>query len=81
MGRGTAIDGERAAHWFRLAATAGDVGAQYLLASMYEKGDGVALDLRLARYWYAAAARQGDEAAPYKLREIDARVAREEPSR
>ena len=42
----------------------GDVGAMYLLASMYEQGDGVERDLRLARYWYAIAASNGDEAAP-----------------
>jgi TPR repeat protein len=56
------------------AAKGGDVGAQYLLASMYEQGDGVARDLRLARYWYDAAARNGDDAAPLKVREIDARL-------
>ena len=75
MGRGTTADMAQAAQWFRLAANAGDVGAQYILGSMYEKGDGVAADLRLACYWYAAAARQGDEAAPAKLKEIDARLA------
>src|SRR5436853_285534 len=63
-----------AAHWYREAANHGDVGAQYILGSMYEKGDGVSADLRLARYWYAAAARQGDEAAPAKLKDIDARL-------
>jgi TPR repeat protein len=53
------------------------VAAQYILASLYEKGDGVATDLRLARYWYEVAARQGDEAAPSKVRELDARMAGE----
>jgi TPR repeat protein len=52
------------------------VGAQYLIASMYEHGDGVAQDLRLARYWYEAAARNGDEAAPGKLQELEGRAVR-----
>jgi uncharacterized protein len=47
------------------------MGAQYLLASMYEKGLGVPKDARLARYWYDAAAANGDEAAPYKVKEMD----------
>jgi uncharacterized protein len=60
--------------WFREAAKGGDVGAQYLLASMYEQGDGVDRDLRLARYWYDIAAKNGDVAAPGKLKELDARA-------
>ena len=79
MGRGTAANSAEALRWFRQAANGGDIGAQYIVGSMYEKGDGVAADLRLARYWYAAAARQGDEAAPAKLVEIDARLATERP--
>ena len=47
------------------------MGAQYLIASMYESGLGVERDLRLARYWYDIAARNGDEAAPYKLKAVD----------
>ena len=68
-------DPAAALRWYRLAAQAGDVGAMYLVAAMYETGDGVLRDLRLARFWYAAAARAGDEAAPGKVREIDARLA------
>ncbi|MFN9101596.1 MAG: sel1 repeat family protein, partial [Betaproteobacteria bacterium] len=55
------------------AAKAGDVGAAYILASMYEQGDGVDRDLRLARYWYERAAAGGDEAAPYKVKELELR--------
>ena len=55
------------------AAKGGDVGAQYLIASMYETGDGVPQDLRLARYWYGVAADNGDEAAPGKLKELERR--------
>ena len=68
-------DAARAVHWFREAAKGGDVGAMYLLASMYEQGDGVERDLRLARYWYDVAARNGDEAAPDKVRQLDAALA------
>jgi TPR repeat protein len=63
-----------AAHWYREAAKGGDVGAQYLIASMYEHGEGVACDLRLARYWYDIAAKNGDVAAPGKVRELDERL-------
>jgi TPR repeat protein len=74
LGRGASKDAALAARWYREAANGGDVGAQYLLASMYEQGDGVAQDLRLARYWYDIAARNGDEAAPGKLKEVDAKL-------
>ena len=75
LGRGLARDAARAARWFREAAKGGDIGAMYLLASMYEQGDGVERDLRLARYWYSTAAQGGDEAAPAKVKELDARIA------
>ncbi|MFO1295471.1 MAG: tetratricopeptide repeat protein [Rubrivivax sp.] len=60
--------------WYREAANGGDIGAQYLLAAMYERGDGVAQDLRLALHWYRQAARGGDEAAPGKVRELERRM-------
>ena len=75
LGRGRAKDAAQAAQWYREAARQGDVGAMYLLPSMYEKGDGVEPDLRLARDWYDLAARAGDEAAPAKVLEIEARMA------
>jgi TPR repeat protein len=65
----------RAAHWYREAAKAGDVGAMYLLAAMYEQGDGLDRDLRLARYWYDLAARAGDVAAPAKRQQMDEQLA------
>lgn len=43
LGRGAPKDYTKAARWYREAANGGDVGAQYILASMYEKGDAVAL--------------------------------------
>ncbi len=70
LGRGAPKDYAKAAHWYRKAADGGDVGAQYILASMYEKGDGVAKDLRLALYWYTRAAQQGDAVALVKARAV-----------
>ena len=67
-----------------IAADAGDAGAQYLLASMYESGLGVPRDLALAIDWYTAAARQGDPAAAAKARELaeaQATAARARPDR
>lgn len=61
----------QAHRWYLEAAKAGDVGAQYLVASMFETGLGVAADERLARYWYDAAARNGDAAAKAKLKALD----------
>ena len=60
--------------FYREAAKAGDVGAQYLTASMYETGLGTAVDERLARYWYDRAARQGDPVARIKRSELDRRM-------
>jgi TPR repeat protein len=77
LGRGAPQDLSRAAYWYRQAAESGDVGAQYLLASMYETGYGLTRDLRLARYWYEAAAHNGDDVAPHKVRELDAKLAKE----
>lgn len=73
LGRGRPRDAALAARWFLAAARGGDVGAMYLLASLYERGEGaVARDLRLARYWYGAAAALGDVAADGKAAEVDA---------
>ena len=77
LGRGAPKSPADALRWYREAAKAGDVGAQYLVASMYEQGDGTPRDLRLARYWYDIAARNGDPAAPGKVKELDARAAAE----
>ena len=62
----------QAHRWYLEAAKAGDVGAQYLVASMFETGLGVSADARLARYWYDAAARNGDPAARIKAEALAA---------
>ena len=61
----------QAHRWYLEAAKTGDVGAQYLVASMFETGLGVEADSRLARYWYDVAARNGDDAAKAKLKAMD----------
>jgi TPR repeat protein len=78
LGRGgLEQDYARAAGWYEKCADAGDVGAQYLVASMYEHGLGVERDLERALQWYGAAARQGDVAAREQARAIAERLARE----
>jgi uncharacterized protein len=64
-----------AARWFRRAAQGGDVGAMFLVASLYESGEGVPRDLAEARYWYNAAARNGEPGADLKVKELDAKLA------
>lgn len=68
MGRGTPVNLGRAAELFMQAGNAGEVGSQYILASMYEKGQGVPQDERLALAWYERAAAAGDDAAKVKAR-------------
>ena len=65
----------QAHRWYLEAAKAGDVGAQYLVASMFETGLGVEADARLARYWYEAAAKNGDVAAKAKIKALDSATA------
>lgn len=69
-----------AARWYERAAEAGDVAAQYMIASMYESGTGVKPDLDQALHWYTAAARQGDVAARGQARALTERIARERAS-
>jgi len=44
-----------AAKWFLRAAEQGLVGAQTIIAQMYEEGRGVAQDADQAKKWYAEA--------------------------
>jgi TPR repeat protein len=58
-GRGVPLDYGRAFHWYSKAAAAGDGGAQYIVASYYERGyPGVVdKDIEQAKIWYARAPR------------------------
>ena len=67
-------DYAQAAGWYRAAARAGDIGAQSLIAHMYEEGYGVPRDLRLARHWYGQAALGGDRSARIKFQALGAGV-------
>lgn len=59
---------ESAARWYRLAAEAGDPGAQRVLGRASRRGAlGMKVDLDAARRWYSAAAEQGDAGAMLAL--------------
>jgi TPR repeat protein len=56
--------------WYTKAASAGDAGAQYTVASMYHTGLGTERDANKAVEWYKKAAEQKFEGAKAKLEEI-----------
>jgi TPR repeat protein len=58
---------KRAAAWFRRAAEAGVLDAQYCLGVALENGRGVASDLAAAFRWYQRAAELGHPMAQYNL--------------
>jgi len=62
----------KAFEWYTRAATAGDGGAQYIVASYYERGEPgvVEKDIEQAKIWYARAAAHGDPGALAKLRSL-----------
>ena len=61
-----------AAAWYRRAAEAGIVVAEYRLGSFYEKGQGVPRDLAEARNWYGRAAEAGNAKAMHNLAVLSA---------
>ena len=70
-GRGTPRDNTQAFAWYKKAAQGGDMTAQYVAGSFYERGgDGVERNLNVARAYYAAAAAQGDPAAKLKYLQL-----------
>ena len=77
VGQGAPKDYKLAARWYQAAAEAGDPGAQYIIAHMFEEGYGKARDTRLAAYWYRQAADQGDPAAQVKYETLSAQLANE----
>jgi TPR repeat protein len=54
------VGGGKAVRWYRKAAEAGNVRAQYNLALMYHLGEGITRDFDGAIQRYESAARQGD---------------------
>lgn len=60
-------EGEAAAHWCEIAATAGDPQSQYRYARLLESGSLVPQDTEQAYLWYEKAAAQQHAAAQYVL--------------
>jgi TPR repeat protein len=60
----------RAADGYRRAARDGDVGAQYRLGQLYERGLGVSKDPDEAAKWYRKAAEQGHDRAKEALERL-----------
>jgi TPR repeat protein len=74
-GRGTPRDNKQAFFWYKKAAEGGDMTAQYVTGSFYERGgDGVEQNLNVARAYYAAAAAQGDPAARLKFEQLSSEL-------
>jgi TPR repeat protein len=64
---GVPLDPSRAVALYRAAATAGHVGAQINLATMYLDGAGLPRDAAAAARWYARAAERGSALAQLNL--------------
>jgi uncharacterized protein len=54
-------------HWYRKAAEAGHIMAQFNLAVRYDKGHGVEKDVAVAAHWYRKAADAGYLSAQFNL--------------
>jgi TPR repeat protein len=59
-----------AMHWYQMAASQGDAGAEYNIGWLYDNGDGVTQDYDQARQWYLKAGNQGDKDAQNNLGEL-----------
>ncbi|CAJ2377657.1 MAG: sel1 repeat family protein [Gammaproteobacteria bacterium] len=64
----TAVDKQKAMHFFRQAAELGNSSAQNYLGLGYDFGEGVKQDKREAMRWYRKAAKQGHEHAQMRIR-------------
>lgn len=60
---------EQAIHWFKQAASVGDVNAQMFMAAAYLYGVGVKKNTDVARHYYIDAAKNGNAIAQYTLAE------------
>jgi TPR repeat protein len=56
-----------ATEWYRKAADAGHVLAQFALGLRYDSAHGVERDYEAAHFWYLCAARQGHARAQFNL--------------
>ena len=59
FGVALAVDKREAIKWYKLAAEAGYVNAQFNLGVCYLKGDGIAVDKSEAIIWFTRAAEAG----------------------
>lgn len=69
-GQGTEQNYSLSAMWYRRAAEADDPEAQYMLGSMYVRGEAVPRSIADARDWLTKAADQGHEGAKQELRTV-----------
>ncbi len=65
LGRGTAVDEEKALSLFLRAAEKGHARSQYYCGQMYSFGEGTEKDPVAARRWFEKAAEQGDSSAQF----------------
>jgi hypothetical protein len=71
-----------AVKWWRKAAEAGDVGAQFSMGSCYYHGQGVDRDVAQATEWFRKAAAQGNTGAAQALQSgVPGQAVREEMAR
>jgi TPR repeat protein len=66
-GWGVEVDDSKAFYWFKQAALAGEVVAEYYTGFCYEQGRGVSESLEAALHWYTKSALKGDLDAQFKL--------------
>ena len=66
-------DYKEAVKWYRKAAEAGTMNAQFNLGSCYYNGHGVPKDEKEAVKWYTKAAEQGDEDAKRELETLNSK--------
>ena len=76
-GFGLPHDNAEAAKWYNKAALQGNADAQYALGILYEDGAGVSQDNAEAVKWYQLAAKQGLAAAQTKLKDLNAKIAKQ----
>ena len=72
---GVSKDKTEAARWYRKSAEQGNVHAQFILGTMYDRGEGLHQDDAEAMKWYRKAAEQGHASAQSRL---DVMIAREQ---
>ena len=70
LGNGTAANAETAFFWYKTAADAGLLAAEFNVGVMYDSGRGVARNPEAAALWYAKAAARGHARAQYNIGQL-----------